>query len=119
MNQASFPWAVTRSVTCATYRTAMASISDWARNLPSTVDRTALDPYYGDDPGYAFEFFLRIRPSQHSHAANRSTRSTSPERKNDGRARPSRPERSRRGAHSLGTLPAIMGIGADGTHQIP
>jgi hypothetical protein len=24
-----------------------------------------LDRYYGDGPGYAFEFFLRIRPSQH------------------------------------------------------
>ena len=29
-----------------------------------------LDRYYGDDPGYAFEFFLRIRPSLHSHAAH-------------------------------------------------
>ena len=28
-----------------------------------------LDRYYGDGPGYAFEFFLRIRPSQHSHGA--------------------------------------------------
>src|SRR6266511_1398556 len=27
----------------------------------------SLDRYYGDDLGYAFEFFLRIRPSQHSH----------------------------------------------------
>jgi hypothetical protein len=27
----------------------------------------SLDRYYGDDPGYAFEFFLRIRPSMHSH----------------------------------------------------
>ena len=27
-----------------------------------------LDRYYGDDLGYAFEFFLRIRPSLHSHA---------------------------------------------------
>jgi hypothetical protein len=26
-----------------------------------------LDHYYGDDLGYAFEFFLRIRPSLHSH----------------------------------------------------
>jgi hypothetical protein len=26
-----------------------------------------LNRYYGDDLGYAFEFFLRIRPSQHSH----------------------------------------------------
>ena len=25
------------------------------------------DRYYGDDLGYAFQFFLRIRPSQHSH----------------------------------------------------
>jgi Heavy metal binding domain len=31
-------------------------------NRPDTLDR-----YYGDDLGYAFEFFLRIRPSQHSH----------------------------------------------------
>jgi hypothetical protein len=29
-----------------------------------------LDRYYGDGPGYAFEFFLRIRPSQHSHLTN-------------------------------------------------
>jgi Heavy metal binding domain len=28
----------------------------------------SLDRYYGDDPGYAFEFFLRIRPSLHNHA---------------------------------------------------
>jgi hypothetical protein len=28
----------------------------------------SLDRYYGDDLGYAFEFFLRIRPSLHSHA---------------------------------------------------
>ncbi len=27
----------------------------------------SLDGYYGDDLGYAFQFFLRIRPSQHSH----------------------------------------------------
>jgi len=27
----------------------------------------SLDGYYGDDLGYAFEFFLRIRPSLHSH----------------------------------------------------
>jgi hypothetical protein len=26
-----------------------------------------LDRYYGDDLGYAFQFFLRIRPSLHSH----------------------------------------------------
>ena len=32
---------------------------------PDTLDR-----YYGDDLGYAFQFFLRIRPSQHSHGAN-------------------------------------------------
>src|SRR5438876_2064269 len=30
----------------------------------------SLDRYYGDDLGYAFQFFLRIRPSLHSHAAN-------------------------------------------------
>jgi Heavy metal binding domain len=34
-------------------------------NRPGTLDR-----YYGDDLGYAFEFFLRIRPSQHSHGAH-------------------------------------------------
>jgi hypothetical protein len=32
-------------------------------NRPDTLDR-----YYGDDLGYAFEFFLRIRPSEHSHS---------------------------------------------------
>ena len=32
-------------------------------NSPDTLDR-----YYGDHLGYAFEFFLRIRPSLHSHA---------------------------------------------------
>jgi hypothetical protein len=34
-------------------------------NRPDTLDR-----YYSDDLGYAFEFFLRIRPSQHSHGAH-------------------------------------------------
>jgi hypothetical protein len=34
-------------------------------NRPDTLDR-----YYGDDLGYAFEFFLRIRPSLHSHSAH-------------------------------------------------
>jgi len=34
-------------------------------NRPDTLDR-----YYGDDLGYAFEFFLRFRPSQHSHGAH-------------------------------------------------
>jgi hypothetical protein len=28
----------------------------------------SLDRYYGEDLGYAFQFFLRIRPSLHSHA---------------------------------------------------
>ena len=28
-----------------------------------------LDRYYGDDLGYAFQFFLRIRPSLHGHSA--------------------------------------------------
>jgi Heavy metal binding domain len=32
-------------------------------NRPDTLDR-----YYGDDLGYAFQFFLRIRPSLHGHA---------------------------------------------------
>ncbi|HEY2626196.1 MAG TPA: heavy metal-binding domain-containing protein [Candidatus Udaeobacter sp.] len=30
----------------------------------------SLDRYYGDDLGYAFEFFLRIRPSLHAHNAH-------------------------------------------------
>jgi hypothetical protein len=34
-------------------------------NRPDTLDR-----YYGDDLGYAFQFFLRIRPSLHTHAAH-------------------------------------------------
>jgi Heavy metal binding domain len=34
-------------------------------NSPDTLER-----YYGDDLGYAFEFFLRIRPSLHSHGAH-------------------------------------------------
>jgi hypothetical protein len=29
-----------------------------------------LDRYYGDDLGYAFQFFLRIRPSLHSHSTH-------------------------------------------------
>ncbi len=29
-----------------------------------------LDRYYGDDLGYAFQFFLRIRPSLHGHGAH-------------------------------------------------
>ena len=29
-----------------------------------------LDRYYGDDLGYAFQFFLRIRPSLHTHDAH-------------------------------------------------
>ena len=33
-------------------------------NRPDTLDR-----YYGDDLGYAFQFFLRIRPSLHSHGS--------------------------------------------------
>jgi hypothetical protein len=32
-------------------------------NRPDTLNR-----YYGDDLGYAFEFFLRIRPSLHPHS---------------------------------------------------
>jgi hypothetical protein len=34
-------------------------------NRPDTLDR-----YYGDDLGYAFEFFLRIRPSSHTHGGH-------------------------------------------------
>jgi hypothetical protein len=34
-------------------------------NRPDTLDR-----YYGDDLGYAFQFFLRLRPSLHSHGAH-------------------------------------------------
>jgi hypothetical protein len=30
----------------------------------------ALDRYYGEDLGYAFQFFLRIRPSLHSHGTH-------------------------------------------------
>jgi hypothetical protein len=30
----------------------------------------SLDRYYGDDLGYAFQFFLRIRPSLHAHGAH-------------------------------------------------
>ena len=30
----------------------------------------SLDRYYGDDLGYAFQFFLRIRPSLHGHAGH-------------------------------------------------
>jgi len=29
----------------------------------------SLDRYYGESFGYAFEFFLRIRPSHHAHLA--------------------------------------------------
>ena len=29
-----------------------------------------LDRYYGGDLGYAFQFFLRIRPSLHAHGAH-------------------------------------------------
>jgi hypothetical protein len=29
----------------------------------------SLDRYYGDDLGYAFQFFLRVRPSVHTHEA--------------------------------------------------
>jgi Heavy metal binding domain len=34
-------------------------------NRPDSLDR-----YYGDDLGYAFEFFFRIRPSLHSHGGH-------------------------------------------------
>jgi hypothetical protein len=34
-------------------------------NRPDTLDR-----YYGDDLGYSFQFFLRIRPSLHGHSAH-------------------------------------------------
>jgi hypothetical protein len=34
-------------------------------NRPDTLDK-----YYGDDLGYAFQFFLRIRPSLHSHGGH-------------------------------------------------
>jgi hypothetical protein len=30
----------------------------------------SLDRYYGDDLGYAFQFFLRIRPSRHTHGGH-------------------------------------------------
>jgi hypothetical protein len=35
-------------------------------NRPDTLDK-----YYGDDLGYAFQFFLRIRPSLHGHSAQK------------------------------------------------
>jgi hypothetical protein len=35
-----------------------------------------LDRYYGDGLGYAFEFFLRIRPSLHNHGAAGTAAST-------------------------------------------
>jgi hypothetical protein len=35
---------------------------------PDTLDR-----YYGDDLGYAFQFFLRIRPSLHTHSGHEHT----------------------------------------------
>ena len=40
-----------------------------------TVDcgQDSLDRYYGDDLGYAFQFFLRIRPSQHTHGEHNHT----------------------------------------------
>ena len=31
---------------------------------------SGLDRYYGDGPGYGFQFFLRIRPSLHSHGTH-------------------------------------------------
>ena len=36
----------------------------------------SLDRYYGDDLGYAFEFFLRIRPSLHSHGVHEHSEHT-------------------------------------------
>ena len=30
----------------------------------------SLDRYYGENLGYAFEFFLRIRPSLHAHGSH-------------------------------------------------
>ena len=33
-------------------------------------DPTTYHLYYGDDLGYAFQFFLRIRPSLHRHGAH-------------------------------------------------
>jgi hypothetical protein len=59
----------------------------------------SLDRYYGADLGYAFQFFLRIRPSPHSQ------RTLSPERKNDGRARPPGAP-----SHSLGAFPALRAL---------
>jgi hypothetical protein len=40
-------------------------------NRPDILDR-----YYGDDLGYAFEFFLRIRPSLHGHIAHEHSEHT-------------------------------------------
>jgi hypothetical protein len=36
----------------------------------------SLDRYYGDDLGYAFQFFLRIRPSLHSHGFHQHSEHT-------------------------------------------
>jgi hypothetical protein len=30
----------------------------------------SLERYYGNDLGYAFQFFLRIRPSRHGHSVH-------------------------------------------------
>ena len=46
------------------------------------------DRYYGDDLGYGFEFFFRIRPSLHSHGANEHAEHVAG-MENDGMARPS------------------------------
>jgi hypothetical protein len=41
---------------------------DWTRRaVHNQQSPRTLDRYYGDDLGYGFEFFLRIRPSLHSH----------------------------------------------------
>jgi hypothetical protein len=36
----------------------------------------SLDRYYGDDLGYAFQFFFRIRPSLHAHTAHEHSEHT-------------------------------------------
>jgi hypothetical protein len=54
-------------------------------NRPDTLDR-----YYGDGLGYAFQFFLRIRPSLHNHGDHNRAEHVAG-MQNDGRARPSLP----------------------------
>ena len=76
---------------------------------PDTLDR-----YYGDDLGYAFQFFLRIRPSL---AQSRRARPRGARRRN-GKMKVGRDRRARR-EYSLGAFFCFDEFGADGTRQIP